>query len=205
MILLIGPGGAGKTTIGTALAERLGTRLVDLDAVFRSRHGDISAYIDDAGYAAYAKQNVDLFANLVVGRDRPDIVALSSGFMTYAPDVDPSYPFWREWVAASPLTFVLLPSLQLEVCIREIVRRQLGRPFARSARNETGRRRDHPEWIADREPNAPFPPVHGENAGHAPWTICWKNSLLCLDLDICFRRNSIPSTSGMSPRKLRSR
>ena len=136
MILLIGPGGAGKTTIGTALAERLGTRLVDLDAVFRSRHGDISAYIDDSGYAAYAKQNVDLFANLVVGRDRPDIVALSSGFMTYAPDVDPSYPFWREWVAASPLTFVLLPSLQLEVCIREIVRRQLGRPFARSAERE---------------------------------------------------------------------
>ena len=47
MIQLIGPGGAGKTTIGAALADRLGARFVDLDAEFISRHGDISAHLDE--------------------------------------------------------------------------------------------------------------------------------------------------------------
>jgi shikimate kinase len=54
MIQLIGPGGAGKTTTGAALSGRLGARFVDLDAEFVSRHGDISPYLDEHGYAAYA-------------------------------------------------------------------------------------------------------------------------------------------------------
>lgn len=53
MIQLVGPGGAGKTTIGVALAERLGVRFVDLDREFAARHGDISAYLDTHGYEAY--------------------------------------------------------------------------------------------------------------------------------------------------------
>lgn len=136
MIQLIGPGGAGKTTIGAALAERLRARFVDLDAEFRFRHGDISSYLDERGYEAYASQNVDLFSDLAGGQDGPDIVALSSGFMTYADDVHPAYPVWRRRVALSPSTLVLLPSMQFETCVQETVRRQLGRPFARSAERE---------------------------------------------------------------------
>jgi shikimate kinase len=34
------------------------------------------------------------------------------------------------------LTFVLLPSLDVEVCVAETVRRQLGRPFAHSLERE---------------------------------------------------------------------
>jgi shikimate kinase len=56
--------------------------------------------------------------------------------MTYVDDVHPAYPVWRERVGSSPSTFVLLPSLQFEVCVRETVRRQLGRPFSRSAERE---------------------------------------------------------------------
>jgi shikimate kinase len=136
MIRLIGPGGAGKTTIGAALAERVGARFVDLDAEFTSRHGDISAYLDEHGYAVYASQNVDLFLDLRDGPNQPDIVALSSGFMTYDDEVHPAYPLLRRRVASSPSTFVLLPSLQFETCVKETVRRQLGRPFARSAERE---------------------------------------------------------------------
>jgi shikimate kinase len=61
---------------------------------------------------------------------------LSSGFMTYADNVHPAYPIWRRWVAESPSTFVLLPSLQLDACVEATVRRQLGRPFSRSAARE---------------------------------------------------------------------
>ena len=64
MIQLVGPGGAGKTTIGAALAERLGARFGDLDEEFTARHGDISAYLDAHGYEAYAAQNVDLYLHL---------------------------------------------------------------------------------------------------------------------------------------------
>ena len=82
MIQLVGPGGAGKTTIGAALAERLGARFGDLDAEFAARLGNISAYLDVHGYEAYAAQNVGLYLDLVGGPVRLDIVALSSGFMT---------------------------------------------------------------------------------------------------------------------------
>jgi shikimate kinase len=136
MIQLVGPGGAGKTTIGAALAERLGVQFVDLDAAFTVRHGNISAYLSTHGYEAYAERNVGLYSDLVDRSDRPAIVALSSGFMTYRHDVHPGYRVRRQQVASSPSTFVLLPSIHFEVCVAETVRRQLRRPFARSADRE---------------------------------------------------------------------
>ncbi len=56
MIRLTGPGGAGKSTIGALLAERLGVVFVDLDRQFASRVGDISEYIDRHGYDAYTRE-----------------------------------------------------------------------------------------------------------------------------------------------------
>lgn len=136
MIQLVGPGDAGKTTIGAALAERLGVRFVDLDAEFAARHGNISAYLDAHGYEAYAEQNVGLYLDLVGGPVRFDIAALSSGFMTYRDSIHPAYLALRQRVGSSPATFVLLPSVDVEACVSEIVRRQLRRPFARSAERE---------------------------------------------------------------------
>ncbi len=136
MVQLVGPGGAGKTTIGAALAERLGARFADLDAEFGTRHGNISAYLDTHGYEAYAEQNVGLYLDLVGGLVRPDIVALSSGFLTYPDGIHPDCLALRQRVASSPSTFVLFPSADVETCVNEIVRRQLRRPFARSAERE---------------------------------------------------------------------
>ena len=136
MIHLVGPGGAGKTTIGAALAERLGVRFVDLDAEFAVRYGNISAYLDAHGYGAYAEQNVGLYLDLVGGEARPDVMALSSGFMTYPDHIHTECLDIRQGVASNLLTFVLLPSMDFEACVGEIVRRQLRRPFARSAERE---------------------------------------------------------------------
>jgi shikimate kinase len=136
MIQLVGPGGAGKTTAGAALAERLGVPFVDLDAEFAAGSSDISVYLDNHGYDAYAERNVSRYSDLVAEPGRPDVVALSSGFMTYRDDVHPAYVRWRQRIASSKSTFVLLPSLDLETCVAEIVRRQLQRPFARAPERE---------------------------------------------------------------------
>ena len=136
MIQLVGPGAAGKTTIGAALARRLGVRFVDMDSEFMARHGNISTFLGTHGYDAYAERNVDLYADLVVGQDRSDVVALSSGFMTYRQDVHPDYAVHCQQISSSRSTFVLLPSVHFEACVTETVRRQLRRPFARSAERE---------------------------------------------------------------------
>ncbi len=136
MIQLVGPGGSGKTTIGSALAVWLGVRFVDLDATFTARHGDISAYLDAHGYSAYGACNVGLYSELVSSVDDSAVLALSSGFMTYPASIHPSYPIVRQGVASDSSTFVLLASFELEACVAETVRRQLTRAFARSAERE---------------------------------------------------------------------
>jgi shikimate kinase len=54
MIRLIGPGGAGKSTIGARLAERLDVTFLDLDRHLVARVGDISEYIGRHGYGVFA-------------------------------------------------------------------------------------------------------------------------------------------------------
>jgi shikimate kinase len=135
MIQIVGPGGAGKSTAGALLAQRLDVAFVDLDEEFIANVGEISLYLDVHGYDAYARQNVDVYLALAApGREA--VLALSSGFMTYRPDIHPEYESCRRDIASSPSTFVLLPSFEFEACVAEIVRRQIIRPFARSADRE---------------------------------------------------------------------
>ena len=137
MIQLIGPGGAGKSTVGAALATRLACRFCDLDRAFERRRADIDTFIGAHGYDAYARENVGVY--LEVAPDLPDaVLALSSGFMVYPPAVHPAYTTVREAIARNSATIVLLPSLDRETCVAETVRRQLRRPFGRrdAAREE---------------------------------------------------------------------
>lgn len=135
-IHLVGPGGAGKSTVGHALAKRLGVGFIDLDQEFKTRTGDITAYMNANGYHAYAGQIVRTYVETLVARQEETVIALSSGFMTYDADVHAEYLQLRGQIATSPTTFVLLASLDYEVCVRETVRRQLTRPFSRSAERE---------------------------------------------------------------------
>jgi shikimate kinase len=135
-IILVGPGGAGKSTVGAVVAVRLGFSFADLDRCFSNRVGDISAYIDRFGYHEYARTNVDLFRSLMSDGVQNRVVALSSGFMTYPAHVHPDYPRLWNAIERSPGTVVLIPSLDRDICVDETVRRQLARPFARSSARE---------------------------------------------------------------------
>lgn len=131
-IHLIGPGGAGKSTIGALLAERLHVPFFDLDRELAGRVGDISAFIGQHGYEMYARENVEMYCSISHGRRAPGVIALSSGFMTYPSDIHPDYSRLRRDLEHNPATFVLLPSLDRDVCVTETVRRQIARPFGRS-------------------------------------------------------------------------
>ncbi|MEZ5419066.1 MAG: shikimate kinase [Vicinamibacterales bacterium] len=136
MIQLVGPGGAGKTAVGRALGRRLGVRFTDLDEQFQVRAGDISEFLASYGYAAYCTRNVETYLEVVGAAPNEGILALSSGFMTYTDTVHPQYPLAFQAIITSPSTVVLLPSHDRGTCIAEIVRRQVTRPFSRSAERE---------------------------------------------------------------------
>jgi shikimate kinase len=137
MVYLIGPGGAGKTTVGSVLAHLLGCPFLDLDRQFSARHGDIGQFIAAHGYQAYAHANVETYC-AIASAEPEGVLALSSGFMTYPPTIHERYAEVRRDIARSPTTFVLLPSLNIDTCVAETVCRQLMRPFGRrdAAREE---------------------------------------------------------------------
>ncbi|MDX5318947.1 MAG: AAA family ATPase [Actinomycetes bacterium] len=64
MIALVGPPGSGKTTVGAALAERLGTDFIDHDAAVAGRHGDIAGIVLDDGPDRLATLQADLLEEL---------------------------------------------------------------------------------------------------------------------------------------------
>jgi len=135
-VRLVGPGGAGKSTIGALLAERLELPFFDLDRIFARQVGDISEHIDRHGYDSYARENIETYRSIFRGGTRPGVVALSSGFMTYARDVHPDYSRILRELEHHSGTFVLLPSFDRNACIAETVRRQIARPFGRSSAEE---------------------------------------------------------------------
>lgn len=136
MIHLIGPGGAGKSTIGRIIADLIRCPFHDLDRLFEERDGDIDDFIRLRGYAAYARSNVETYQAIEPGTLA--VVALSSGFMTYPENAHPELQTIRRSIVTLPSTFVLLPSLDLEECVTETIRRQRARPLAhhRSNRRE---------------------------------------------------------------------
>src|SRR5215471_4914311 len=112
VIHIVGPGGAGKSTVGSELARSLGLPFIDLDRKFEEHVGDISHHIDHCGYQSYASENVRLYLS-IMATHRQGVIALSSGFMIYPKSVHPVYPALCSDICKSSVTFVLLPSLDL--------------------------------------------------------------------------------------------
>lgn len=129
LVHLIGPGGAGKTTVGAIVAARLNWRFVDVDQCFLAAHGNIADFIRRCGYAEYASYNVRLYERLKHDLSAPTICAVSSGFMLYPADVAPAYPALRRGIEEDGFTALLLPSFDLERCAKLVVGRQMSRPY----------------------------------------------------------------------------
>lgn len=140
VVHLIGPGGAGKTTAGALLARELGYSLLDLDEVFLAHTGDISAYLASHTYFEYAVRNFAHYRRAFERISGPTVLVLSSGFMVYPPEIDPGYPATRDAIERDALTFLLMPSFELESCVSIIVERQLARPFLPGNRDSEERR-----------------------------------------------------------------
>lgn len=132
VIRLIGPGGAGKSTAGKLLADRLGWQYVDLDHYFLERSGSISEFISRHGYAAYARQNVGYYLAICRQINTPTVFVLSSGFMTYPDTVDSRYAAIKEEIESHTLSVALLPSFDIEKCVEIIIDRQLQRSYLRA-------------------------------------------------------------------------
>jgi shikimate kinase len=128
MIHLIGPGGAGKSTVAPVVAALLGGAARDLDRIFEAAHGSIDSYIQAHGYAAYATTNIETY--FAHATQTQAVFALSSGFMTYPETVHPAVAELQRQLAVASTTVLLLPSLDREICVAETVRRQRTRPLA---------------------------------------------------------------------------
>lgn len=144
LIHLIGPGGAGKTTTGRALAQALDVPFLDLDEEYLKRQS-IDDDIATKGYDYYARVNVTRYVELTT-HIKDAVVALSSGFMLYSTDVHPQIAMIHRALLSSPTTVLLLPSFDLDTCVQETTRRQMAKPHVMSteeAQRQKIRRRFH--------------------------------------------------------------
>ncbi len=79
--------GAGKTTIGKKLANRLGVHFFDLDALIVKEHGPIDVIFDRFGKAAF--RNYELTAlKKTVENEQPGVIALGGGAVTHPPTLE---------------------------------------------------------------------------------------------------------------------
>ncbi|HEV2123809.1 MAG TPA: shikimate kinase [Chloroflexota bacterium] len=134
ILLVVGPGGAGKSSLGLELAPLLNRHLVDLDEEFRNRRGDISAFLASEGYERYKIENAILAAHIVAEAAAPTVLIAPSGFLT--PDNPEAVLKANHSLSRACYSVCLLPSSDLERSVRVIVARQMERPFARDRASE---------------------------------------------------------------------
>lgn len=133
-ILLIGPGGAGKSSLGIELAPLLNSFLVDLDSEFTQRVGNISRFIREEGYDSYKRRNATLAGQIVAEAANPTLLVTSSGFLT--PDNPPEALAANHRLLAACYSICLLPSRNLKRAVQIIVQRQITRPFSSDWKRE---------------------------------------------------------------------
>lgn len=75
-IVLVGPMGVGKTTIGKKLAKTLQKPFIDTDQLFAKEHGDITAFFENRGESAFRDLEEGIVASAISG---DTIVATGGG------------------------------------------------------------------------------------------------------------------------------
>ncbi|GAA1804262.1 shikimate kinase [Nesterenkonia flava] len=77
-IVLIGPMGSGKSTVGAALARKMGRPHVDTDHFFAARHGSIPEFFAEHGEEAFRAEEEKIVAELC-DSPRPSVISLGGG------------------------------------------------------------------------------------------------------------------------------
>ena len=126
-LILLGPGGVGKSTLGRHLAQELQSRLIDLDLEFCDRIGIIGPYIAAYGYDRYRAENLALAETLLSIVTEPTIFVTSSGFLAGVAGSNDQTRAMQ--IVDSGYGITLLPSLDLDSATSIVVRRQLERGF----------------------------------------------------------------------------
>lgn len=81
-VVLVGPRGAGKTTVGRALARALGWGFCDADEALAERVGEpAGAFLQRAGEAAFRAVEAEVTTALLARADR-EVLALGGGAVT---------------------------------------------------------------------------------------------------------------------------
>jgi len=127
-IFLIGPGGVGKSTCGTILADLLGYNFIDLDAEFCERVENVGDYIKKLGYEKYCFENSKLFYEIIDQHLENFVFSLSSGFLVHE-DLDNLTLKHKQSLKDLGISILLLPSKSLEKSADIVVDRQLSRGF----------------------------------------------------------------------------
>jgi shikimate kinase len=127
-LAIIGPGGAGKSSLGTQLAPLLNHAVTDLDHEFSRRIGDIGAFIRDEGYETYKLRNSALATQIMSELAAPTLLVASSGFLS-SDNPKAALDANRQLIERC-YSICLLPSRDIVESIGVIVERQSTRPFA---------------------------------------------------------------------------
>lgn len=87
-VILVGLPGAGKTTVGRLVAERLGVGFADVDALIEERVGlPIPRIFSDRGEESFREYERDIVAELVAS-DRPQVIAPGGGWAAQPQSLD---------------------------------------------------------------------------------------------------------------------
>lgn len=147
-IFIVGPGGAGKSTTGKLLSEKLNFQLIDVDTMFNSRIALIPHYVRDNGYKAYCEANSLLVDELLLEYTSKVVMPLPSGFLVHedSPELVIKH---IKLLQKSGISIMLLPSVSLEETVEIIVRRQLSRGFTdiNEEKERTAITRRHPLYM----------------------------------------------------------
>ena len=134
-VFIIGPGGAGKSTVGPILAKKINHNFIDLDQEFCDRVENIGIFIRDKGYHRYCHQNSELFYSILDKISGDFVFTLSSGFLVHEGLSDLTQKHLKT-LRNKGISIFLLPSDSLEEGREIVVARQLLRGFGLNKERE---------------------------------------------------------------------